>query len=100
LDVLERAGNPGRGNRALRGTRDVFPGEPDAPAARAKRTCDQIEHCALAGAVWTDEPENFTRAHLEADIVHRDQAAEAALGGFDLHQHVAALRLYAAGKGI
>src|SRR4029077_16791405 len=71
--------NPHPGDPVGRTARDVPPGEYDLASHRLQRAGDQVIEGALAGAVRSDEPEQFARLHRHADIVHGPQRTEAVL---------------------
>ena len=76
LDVLERPGDAGPGDPSLPRGRDIAAAESHAAAVGPGRAGDEIEHRALAGAVRSDQREDFARVEREADLIDGDQAAE------------------------
>ena len=56
------------------------------PALGAKRAREHVENGALARAIGTDQPDDFTFFHIEIDITDRREAAEA-LGQLSNSQH-------------
>ena len=81
LDVLERARHAEPRDVPLRLPGHVVAEELHAAGGHRQRAGDEVEHRRLAGAVGTDQADDLARAHVEADVVDRDQAAEA------LHAH-------------
>ena len=55
------------------------PEERDLAAVARQRAGNEIEHGALAGAVRTDQPDDFAGRDLEADLADGFKAAEALL---------------------
>jgi len=55
----------------------------DGAAAGLVETADAVEHRGLAGAVGADDGKHFLRTHVEARVVHGQQAAEAHAQVFD-----------------
>src|SRR3984957_9124997 len=56
---------------------DVGAGEHDAAGVRREDAVDQVEQGRLAGAVRPDQAEDLALAHLEREVAHGLQAAEA-----------------------
>ena len=81
LDVLEGAGNAQAGHavRRLGGQLQQAVGAGVVDLARGGRVdaADEVEHRGLAGAVGADQGEHLAPAHVEADVVHGQHAAEA-----------------------
>ena len=77
LDVLEGARDAARGDALRRHAGDVLAEESNAPGIRFEDPGDEVEHGALAGAVRTDQAEDFAGPELEANRVDGDQPAEA-----------------------
>jgi len=57
---------------------------PDLAAVAAQQAGEQVEHRRLARAVGTQQPKDLAALHLERQVVHRDQAAEATSGRLHL----------------
>jgi hypothetical protein len=56
---------------------DVLAAEPDAPGVGAERARDQVEERGLARAVRAHDAQELARLEAQADVVDREDAAEA-----------------------
>src|SRR5580698_4414074 len=56
---------------------DVLAVEPDRARGRRKESADQVEEGGLAGAVRPDDGAHLAFGHIERDVAHRHQIAEA-----------------------
>src|SRR6185503_12299883 len=74
--LLERAHEAERGDAARFQAAQVLAAKDDLPAGRREIAADGIERRGLSGAVRTDQRKHLALAHLEADAVEREQAAE------------------------
>ncbi len=75
---LEGAADAGLAERVRLAARHVAAVEQDFAGARPQEAVQEIEQRGLAGAVRADDPEDLVAPQLEADILHRFQAAEGA----------------------
>ena len=91
--MLEGAGDPGAGDVELLVAGDRAARERDLAAVGAKRPREQIEHRGLAGAVRSDQSEDFAGPDLEADIVDGDETAKSPLRVAHLEKQRARWRL-------
>jgi hypothetical protein len=93
LDVLEGARNAERGDRMRRLLRQrkrrALAVPHDLPGSRRVDAADQVEYRRLSGAVGPDQREHLAAPHVEADLVHRQHAAEAHAQVFGRKQNVA-----------
>ncbi len=76
FDILEGARNPEFGDAEGRLTGDVLILEVEPPGRRIVEPGNQIEDRTLAGAVRSDDRENFTLLQREADGIDGLQSAE------------------------
>ena len=60
----------------------------DAAAGDAEHSRQQIEERRLAGAVRADQRVDAAALHVEADILHRDEAGEGLRQMFGAQQHI------------
>src|ERR1700751_2200978 len=97
--MLERAGDAGTRDVTLGAAADVAAEKADRAVVQRQRAGDEIEHRSLSGAVGAGQAEDLADLHLEADIVDRDQAAEATGRARDGEDGLARLRLGAAVEG-
>jgi hypothetical protein len=58
----------------------------NCPGIRRQTAGDQIEQRRLAGAVWTDDADSFTRCNGKFDVIGRYHGAEALAQTVDLQQ--------------
>ena len=65
---------------------DALAGEMDRAVVGREHAGDDVEQRGLAGAIGTDDREDSALRHAEADIVDREQAAEALAQPGDLEQ--------------
>ena len=91
-DELEGAGDAARAEPVRRQPGDVAALEPDAPAIGAQGARDQVEERGLAGAVRPHDAEQLAGLEREADVVDREDAAEALGQPLDLEEGHAARR--------
>ena len=68
---------PSRVRRGRAPARDVRALEQDPPLGRPVLPAQEVEEGGLPGAVGPDDGLERERRHVEADVVHRDVAAEA-----------------------
>src|SRR5258707_2999305 len=76
-DELEGAGHAARAEPVWRQPGHIAALEPDAPAIGAQGAGDQVEERGLAGAVRPHDAEQLAGLDREADVVDREDAAEA-----------------------
>ena len=75
--MLEHDAHAGARDAMRRPARDVDAVEPDRPGIGAREPHDQRHDGRFAGAVRTDQPDDFAGAKIEAHILDGDHAAEA-----------------------
>ena len=75
--VLERAHHAARGDAMRREAEDRLAGEAHVARRGGVGAGDQVEGGALARAVGTDDAEDLAFLHLEVEIMHGGEAAEA-----------------------
>ena len=76
LRCLERASDAEIDETRRAAVRDVARFEPDASAGQRNVSGNDIEHSALAGAVWTDKSPDGAALDGKAEISHGRQPAE------------------------
>src|SRR5215471_14070009 len=69
FDVLEGAGDAAPGDRVWWHARNVFASEHQLAADRLVDAADQVENGALAGAVRTNDGEDFALSHVEGHSI-------------------------------
>ena len=82
--MLEHDAHAGARDAMRRPARDVDAVEPDRPGIGAREPHDQRHDGRFAGAVRTDQPDDFAGAKIEAHILDGDHAAEALAEPADL----------------
>ncbi len=65
---------------------DALASEGDGAAVGREYARDHVEQSGLAGAVRTDHSENAAFRHVEAELVDRDEAAEALADAIDFQE--------------
>src|SRR6185437_12244540 len=90
LGNLESPGHPERDALMRRQSGDVAAVEADGAGGRREKSADQVEEGGLAGAVRPDDRAQFALRHIERNLAHRDEIAEA-LGDVVDFEHVHAL---------
>src|ERR1700724_2031202 len=76
LRCLKRASDAEIDEARRAAVRDVARFEPDASSGQRNVSGNDIEHGALAGAVWTDKSPDGAALHRKAKISHGRQPAE------------------------
>ena len=76
FDVLEGAGDAQAGDFMGCDARQGLALKQDLTLGRGVDAADQVEDRGFARAVGADQGEDFTLAHLEADLVDGQQAAK------------------------
>jgi hypothetical protein len=77
LDALERAAQAEAGAPRRRPPQQVATEEPDASGVRCPRPGDDVEQRRLPRTVRADDAEHLARFGVDADVVERDDPAEA-----------------------
>src|SRR5438045_4459367 len=75
--MLKRASNAEFGNSSLAGAGDVVTEKDDLAPVAFENAGKEVEHGGFARAVRANQTEDFAGHHLEADLTHRLEAAEA-----------------------
>ena len=86
LAVLEGAGDAEARNAMRPHTGDVFACETDATGARAIQAADAVQYRSLAGAVRSDQREQFAGLRLEGYVLEHLQPAEGERDGVELQR--------------
>ncbi len=88
FDMLERPGDAELCHLLRRRVVDVLAEHRDGAARRGEHAGDQVEGCALAGAVGADQGNDLAGLNVERDVIDGDDAAELFSCIVDLQQHV------------
>src|SRR5437667_3364549 len=91
--MLEGAGDAGARDLSLRPAAQVLAEKADPALVHRQRAADQVEHRRLAGAVGSDETQDFPGFELEAYAVDGHQTAKAACRTGDAQDRQAAFGL-------
>ena len=73
---MKGSGNAQPRNAVRLLSHNVFSGESDLSRIRLEHSCNCIEEGRLSRAVGPDQPNNFSFAEAETELVYRDEAAE------------------------
>src|SRR5690606_25862268 len=79
LRDLEGSGQPEVADPGAAQARDAAPLVADRSPVGGQHPCNHIEESRFSGAIGTDERHDLALCDLHRDVVHGDQATEAAL---------------------